>query len=83
MTVADLFGTPEGEKATRIEWGQKSTHDHVLTGRKGTVRLAPSEQAARGYDGAHYPGGPKVFVPVQRVVITYTSGWEEVCDDRH
>lgn len=81
--MADLFGTPDGAKSVRVEWGQKATRDHVLLGRKGTVRVAPSEEAARGYAGAHYPGGPKSFIPVQRTVTTYTSDWEEVRDDRN
>lgn len=73
----DLFGTPEGKRTEHTEWGPRAIRDgSTLLGPKGTVRLAVSEEQARGYDGAHYPGGPVFFEPVRRVVVTYTGPWE-------
>jgi hypothetical protein len=70
-----LFGEP-GKREERIEWGQRSIRDNFLIGPKGTVRPCPGEQAARGYDGAFYEGGPIQFEPVRRTVVTYTTAWE-------
>lgn len=72
-----------GKRTERIEWGQRAIRDHVLIGKKGTVRPAPGEEAAYGYDGAHYRGGPVMFEPVKRTVVTYTGDWEAASDDRH
>lgn len=74
--MPDLFGTPEGARTERVEWGQRAIRDGYLVGPRGTVRPAPGEEAARGYDGAHYPGGPVMFEPVRRVIVTYTGPWE-------
>ena len=74
--MSDLFGAPEGMREERIEWGQRSLHDNPLIGPRGTIRSAPSEFAARGYDGAFYSGGPRVFEPVRRTIVTYTGPWE-------
>lgn len=85
--MTDLFGAPEGERAERVEWGQRATRDTFLIGPKGTVRTSPGEESARGYDagdgnpgGAHYPGGPRVFEPVRRVIVTYTGLWHDAPD---
>lgn len=74
--MSDLFGTPDGKRTERVEWGQRSICDNYLIGPKGTVRPAPGPEAARGHDGAFYPGGPVVFEPVQRTVVTYIGPWE-------
>jgi len=76
-----LFEVPDmGKREEHIEWGQRAIRDGVLIGKRGTVRTACSEEAARGYDGAHYPGGPKMFEPVHRTITTYTGKWESPND---
>lgn len=71
----DLFGDPVGKRTEHVEWGCRSVRYSELSGPPGTVSPAPSEEAARGYDGAYYEGGPKMFEPVCRTVVTITSDW--------
>lgn len=78
--MTDLFGTPEGKRTERVEWGQRSIRDNFLIGPKGTIRLAAGPEQARGYDGAFYEGGPRQFEPVRRVVVTYAGPWETAPD---
>lgn len=79
-----LFDIPENayvehwSRSEETQWGQRAIRDGVLIGKRGTVRSSPSEESARGYDGAHYPGGPKMFEPVRRTIVTYTGAWEVV-----
>lgn len=70
-----LFGEA-GKRSERVEWGCRALRDTTLLGPKGSVRAAPGEEAARGYDGAFYPGGPVMFEPVRRTIVTYTNDWE-------
>lgn len=70
-----LFGET-GKRAERVEWGIRYTHDCAF-GRRGDVDPVLSEQVARRHGGAFYEGGLKKFRPVRRVVVTYTSAWED------
>jgi hypothetical protein len=70
-----LFGEA-GRRQERIEWGHRYTRNNAF-GNKGQVVPCCGEAQARGYDGAFYPGGPKSFEPVRRVVVTYTGVWDK------
>lgn len=76
MDELDIPGLEKGKRTERVEWGERSISDTSLVGPVGSVRKAYGEEQARGYDGAFYPGGPRVKEAVKRTVVTYTSDWE-------
>ena len=72
-----LPGFDPGRRAERFEWGARSLVDHYVSGKRGHVEPVHTEAQARGYDGAYYPGGPRLFEPVCRTIVTYTGEWEQ------
>lgn len=72
--MSDLFGAPEGKKATRTEWGLRQTKGNVLMD-KGEVDLRRDEENARDVVGNRYLGFRDTEV-VSRTVTTYTTPWE-------
>ncbi len=70
----DLFGTPTGKTTETTEYGNRMIRDNSF-GKKGSVEHSNGSNA---YDGAWYAGGPKMFEPVQRTVITIVGPWVPV-----
>lgn len=78
--MSDLFGTPDGKRTVREEWGLRQTMGNCLMD-KGEVDVRFSEENARSLVGDKYHGFSDTEV-VHRTVTTYTTPWESVNDEQ-